>query len=427
MIACFYTLGCKVNQYESDLLAQRFAAEGFQVCENGSGDVLVINSCTVTAEGDRKTRQLLRRLRRENPEAIIALTGCFPQAFPEQASALEEADIVTGAKNRAALTGLVARVLAGEGRIVQLQAHEAGETFEEMSPQPLRRTRAFVKIEDGCDRHCAYCIIPTARGPVRSKPLEALRQELAELAQAGHREVVLSGVNLSCYGQDSGTGLLQAVALACGTPGLQRVRLGSLEPDLLTPDDIEALAKLPGLCPHFHLSLQSGCDTTLQRMHRRYDTAHYRSLAEHIRRCFANPAITTDIMAGFPGESEQEFAYTLAFVEEMAFAGAHVFPYSRRPGTPAADMPGQLARQEKAERAHRLLALTRQSQQAFWQGMVGRTEQLLPEQSNEPGCRGYTANYTPVHLLEAQQPRGKMIDVLITGVTKDCCTAILCP
>ena len=316
MRVAFYTLGCKVNQYETEVLSARFAAEGFDVVPGHAPgcDVYVVGSCTVTAEGDRKTRQAVRRFRRENPGAIVVLTGCYPQAFPAQAAAVQEADIITGARNRAALPQLVRAFSLDRQRIVSIPQHEKGEDFESCSAADFGvRTRAFLKIQDGCDNWCSYCIIPAARGPVRSKPMPELQSELLTLARNGYREIVLTGINLSNYGREWGLHLSDAVLAAAATPGVERVRLGSIEPDLLTPQEIYRLAEGCGgkLCPQFHLSLQSGCDATLRRMNRHYDTTQYRAVAEAVRKAFPGAALTTDMMVGFAGETEVDHQESL--------------------------------------------------------------------------------------------------------------------
>lgn len=422
MLISFHTLGCKVNQYETEILAQRFAEQGFQKEDGPHADVIVINSCTVTASGDKKTRQLLHRLRRENPSAIIALTGCFPQAFPHEASALQEADVITGAKNRSELPALVRRALGGERPIVSIIPHEKGEAFEEMSSAGMERTRAFLKIEDGCNHHCTYCIIPTARGPVRSKPLDNLQTELQALAASGHKEVVLAGINLASYGRDSGSSLLEAVRIACAVPGLVRVRLGSMEADLLSDSDWQALAALPQLCPQFHLSLQSGSDATLRRMGRKYNTDYYRHTVQTIRSVFPNPSITTDIMVGFPGETEADFEDSLRFFEETGFAGAHVFAYSPRPGTPAASFAGQVPSAEKNRRSRLMQQAADRMKEQFLQGMVGRTEEILVEYSSDPAKQeGYTPNYTNIRISHPQLLRRQLVRVLIAGIEQNEC------
>lgn len=424
MRAAFYTLGCKVNQYETQILSQHFAANGYDIVEPTElADVYIINSCTVTAEGDRKTRQAIRRMKRLNPGAVVALTGCFPQAFPQDAEKIIEADIITGASERRGITKLIQQFLLDGNRIIQIPPHDRAETFEPMHANHfLDRTRAFVKIQDGCEHYCSYCIIPYARGFCRSKPLEDLKLELYELANQGYQEVVLVGIDLSSYGKDLGLHLIDAVTLACTTQGIQRVRLGSLEPLLLTDENLALLAGLEHFCPQFHLSLQSGCDATLARMNRHYDTQFYRELVAKIRHNFTNPAITTDIMVGFPGETEEEFQQSLAFAEEIAFAKVHVFPYSIRPGTRAAKMNDQVSRQDKEIRSHQMAKTTNLSRLSFLQSQVGLTEAVLFETDMIDGrYTGYTSNYTPVHVSSDRDIRGQILPVKITDALADFC------
>ena len=428
MRVAFYTLGCKVNQYESEALSAAFAQIGFEtVPADQPADVYIINSCTVTSASDQKTRQLLHRLRRQNPDAVIALTGCFPQAFPERALQMEEADIIRGARDRLKLLDDVQAVLSSGGRIHALFPHERGEAFESMAIGRFHeRTRAFVKIEDGCDKYCSYCIIPKARGPIRSKPLKELESELHTLSANGYREIVLVGINLSSYGRELGCGLTDAVELACSVPGIERVRLGSLEPELLSDGDLMRLAKLPKFCPQFHLSLQSGCDETLRRMNRRYTSAEYLTLVQKIRRTFENPAITTDIMVGFPGETEEEFGKSLAFVKAVGFARAHVFAYSRRTGTRADRMPCQLTRREKECRSAAMIAATNEARAAFLRTQTGLVEPVLFETCTADGCyEGYTPNYSLVRVKYDKPLSGKIFPVLITGAEAEYCTGQL--
>lgn len=283
-------------------------------------------------------------------------------------------------------------------------------------------TRAFVKIQDGCERYCAYCIIPKARGPIRSKPMADITRELTGLAAAGYKEVVLVGINLSSYGKEWGGRLIDAVDLACGIPGIKRVRLGSLEPELLSDGDIARMAAHPNFCPQFHLSLQSGCDRTLRSMNRHYDTAEYARIVRVIRQNFENPAITTDIMVGFPGETEEDFAASVAFAREIAFAKVHVFPYSVRPGTAAADRPGQLPEPVKARRAKEMREATEETRAAFLDRMVGRVEKVLVETTRLPlGYEGCTANYTPVAVDCGPEFCGRIVPVKITARAGERC------
>lgn len=424
MKVAFYTLGCKVNQYESQILRGRFAAEGFSVVgEDESADVCVINSCTVTAFGDKKTRQILHRLRREHPGAIIALTGCMPQAFPEAAAALEEAQIVMGASNRRFLVERIQEHLLTGKRIVDIKPYEKLEAFEQMSASKfVEKTRAFVKIEDGCDRYCSYCIIPKARGPIRSKSLEDLKAEIETLVENGYREIVLVGINLSSYGKGSELRLIDAVELTCSIPGVERVRLGSLEPELLLDEDIRRMAAQEKFCPQFHLSLQSGCDATLKRMNRHYDTDFYYDLVCKLREAFSDCAITTDIMVGFAGETEEEFAQSLAFAEKVGFARTHVFAYSVRQGTRAAGFSGQISKKEKEERSRKMIALTDQTRNAYFTERIGKVYDVLFEHTvTEEGTEGYTKNYIPVFVPSEEPLTGKICRVRITGISGDHC------
>lgn len=419
----FTTLGCKVNQYETECLAEAFAESGFEVVESHEiADVYVINSCTVTASGDKKTRQLLRRLKKRSPKAIAALTGCYPQAFPTEAAAIPEADIVTGARDRLALVDKVRRALQGE-RIVEIPPHVRSEAFEPMQVRGLHgRTRAYLKIEDGCERYCSYCVIPIARGPIRSKSMDDIRTEVIGLANAGYREVVLVGINLSSYGKELGLRLIDAIELCCSVPGIERVRLGSLEPELLTGEDIARMAKLRNFCPQFHLSLQSGCDRTLKAMNRHYDSAEYARIVRDIRASFENPAITTDIMVGFAGETEEDHKASLAFAEEIGFAKVHVFAYSRRAGTVAARRPNQVPEPVKDIRSREMIALTDRVRDEFLLSQVGRIEDVLLETTKTPfGYEGFTMNYTPVAVDCPPEKCGQVIRVRITAALDGIC------
>lgn len=423
MKAYFHTLGCKVNQYETQAMMRLLEEQGFDTAEYelGQPDVgecaIIINSCTVTGESDRKLRQLLRRCRRDNPHAILVLTGCMPQVFPETAAGFSEADIVLGNAARRALPAHLNRFLATGTRMVDISPHDTA--FESLHIDQFQgRTRAFVKIEDGCNRFCTYCIIPYARGRVRSRPLADLERELHRLAANGYTEVVLVGINLTAYGQDSGTCIADAVECACGVPGILRVRLGSLEPDHLTPELIERLAEQEKLCPQFHVALQSGCDATLKRMNRHYDTAQYRAVCRQLRQAFPGCALTTDIMVGFPGETEEEFEQSLRFVKEMNFSRLHCFAYSRREGTIAAKASGQVSRTEKNRRNRRMIEVGEASCQAYGATLVGRTVAVLTETETADGAEGYTDTYVPVVVRGAQCGviRQVMVDRCENGV-----------
>ncbi len=410
------TLGCKVNQYESEAMLSSLLKNGFTAAaDDEQADVVVLNSCTVTAESDRKVRQIFRRAKKDNPDAVMVLSGCMAQAFPEDAQRLEEADIILGTSNRARLLPDLLTFLSTRQRIVDIEPHTNSETFERLQVENFSgRTRAFVKIEDGCNRFCSYCIIPYARGRVRSKPLEDLKAELHALADNGFREVVLTGINLSAYGQEFGLHLCDAIEAACAVPGIARVRLGSLEPEQLSEPVIRRMAKQEKLCPQFHLSLQSGCDATLRRMNRHYTADEYRTIVRNLRAAFDNAAITTDIMVGFAGETEEEFAASIAFAREIAFAKVHVFAYSRRPGTRAYDMGDQVTNAVKESRSHAMIRATTETQRTFFDTQVGRTEQVLFERPVQPGVyEGYSMNYTPVLAASGTSLAGQIRTVRI--------------
>lgn len=416
------TFGCKVNQYESDAIVSAMAADGFEEAGNeDEAELFIVNSCTVTEGSAGKALRLVRRLRRLYPEKTIVLTGCFPQAFPEEAKA-SGADLVTGTGERAMLPRLIRSAAERKG---------AGETavsalptvFEELPlPQNKEKTRAFLKIEDGCDRFCTYCVIPRARGQVRSRGLDSIRAETERFVREGHRELVLIGINLSRYGADLGLTLADAVEAVCAVGGVDRVRLSSLEPELLTEGILSRLAACEKLCPHFHLSLQSGCDATLKRMNRHYTAAEYSALVSRLRALFPNSAVTTDLMAGFAGETEEEFSETLVFAEKIGFAKIHAFAYSLRKGTAAERMKDHVPEAVKAERFARLSALDRRLRRAFLGTQVGTEQQVLIQKRISPEyAAGLTPNYTPVRLYGCAASRNTILTAKITGVGEDFC------
>lgn len=419
MRVSFYTLGCKVNQNETGALAQLFEASGYTVVDTEeAADVYVVNSCTVTNFGDQKSRKWLRRQKREHPGAVTVLTGCYPQAFPEEASAIAEADVVTGSGNRRAILAAVQQVLDGTAeRVVDIRPHEKGEKFEEL---PMDRfaehTRAFVKVEDGCNRRCAYCVIPRARGPVRSREESSILEELRRLVQTGYREVVLTAISLPSYGTDTGTGLAELVEHAAAVPGIDRIRLGSLDPDMLTDEDIRRLAAVPQLCPQFHLSLQSGCDKTLRAMRRPYTTAQYAEVVKKLRDAFGEEelSLTTDVIVGFPGETEEDFEASMDFVTAQRFLKVHVFPYSRRSGTPAYDFPDQIPEHEKEARSRRMseaVEAVRAQEAAAMQGR--KAEVLLETPLSATLFTGYTKQYLPVIVTAPGHQSGDIVTVTL--------------
>ena len=422
MKAAFYTLGCKVNQYESQAMAQNLEKHGFIICDaSEDADVYVINSCTVTAESDRKTRQSVRRFKKLHPDSLVLLTGCMPQAFPQAGAELESADIVIGNKSNHMIHDYIMQYINGGGRIVAVDEHKSGEAFKGDTISSFReRTRANVKIEDGCNRFCSYCIIPYARGRVRSKPIEELKAEIAQLEKNGFCEIVLVGINLSAYGTDNGSCLAEAVEAAAEFEGIKRIRLGSLEPDHITDDVIARLSAVKKFCPQFHISLQSGCDKTLKKMNRHYTTEEYRELCKKLRANFESTTLTTDVMVGFPDETAEDFGQSLAFVKEIGFEKVHVFPYSRRAGTPAARMANQIENAEKSRRAAIMTEETEKIRKAFLDSQIGKVLEVLPEEFHNGFMQGYTANYTPVRIIGAENEKD-IIKAEIISVEDDFC------
>ena len=423
----YITFGCKVNLYETENMKQRFSERGHSaVPSETEADAFLINSCTVTEGSDKKLKKEIRRLKRSYPEAAIILTGCFPQAFADKAAELYEADIVAGTKDRAALPDMLSRFLEDRQRIVNVQSYQRNEAFESMANTGYdSNTRAFVKIQDGCNMFCSYCIIPYSRGGFRSKPLGDIVSEVTALAAAGYREVVLTGINLSFYGVDFGLRLADAVEAVCGVEGIERVRLGSIEPEVISAEDVKRFAEQKKLCPQFHLSLQSGCDKTLKAMNRRYSSADYENIVNLLRTNFENCSITTDIMVGFPGETEENFETSLRFAEKIGFAKAHIFQYSRRKGTPAAEMEGQIPEAVKRSRAAKMAEAMEKRREAFLQSQVGTVASVLFEREKSDGFpHGYTPNYTQVKISKKNHNislRNRIFYVKIIGLDKDRC------
>lgn len=418
MRIAFYTLGCKVNQYETEIMTNQFASDGFDIVNfSDEADIYVINSCTVTESGDKKTKQIIRRIKRHNENAVIALTGCFPQAFPQEAKIINEVSVLQGSYNRRALLSNVKKFLQTGDKIVDITPHQKGEDFEPMKTATFHEhTRAFVKIEDGCDRYCSYCIIPKARGPIRSKNLDDLKIEIEELTKNGYKEFVLVGINLSSYGKELGykVRLIDAIEMACSIEGVKRVRLGSLEPELLSDDDLSRMGKLDKFCPQFHLSLQSGCDDTLKRMNRHYTADEYYDIVKKIRSKFDNPAITTDIMVGFAGEDEREFLESIEFAKKVSFAKAHVFSYSIRKGTRAATMENQVDKHTKEIRSKKMIKATINTQHEFLDSQISTVQDVLFETKLENNYHvGYTKNYTRVIAKSEKNINGLILKVLL--------------
>lgn len=428
----FITFGCKVSQYETECIKNCFIKYNFILSETeDNADVFVVNSCTVTGSGDSKSLYAVRKLRRNHPDSIIVLTGCLPQASPVIAEKCMEADIITGTREREKLPELVLQVIEKRSHIVEIPEYTGNDVFEDMSDGSLSgRTRAFLKIQDGCNCFCSYCIIPYARGRCRSKPMESIIKEAKLLAGTGHKEIVLVGINLAFYGQEYGLRLVDAVEACCKIDGIERVRLGSLEPEMISNDDLIRLSHLPEFCPQFHLSLQSGSRWTLQRMHRKYNPEEYMTLVKKIRYIFPDAAFTTDIMVGFPQETEEEFAESIVFVEEVGFAKIHVFQYSPRNGTIAAQMNNQVPKNIKAERAERMKALGEKLQKKYMQNLVGKTIPVLFERENSDEFHhGHAPDYTIIKISRKnlkKSLRNCIFYVTIEEAHDDYCYGSIC-
>ena len=425
----FYTLGCKVNQSDTASMEGIFRRAGYEVVDFGSpADVYLINTCVVTNTGQRKSRQIINRAVRHNPLSLIVVTGCYPQTAPEEVRAIAGVDVIIGNQERARIVELVEQALENKQTEIldNVQKMTVDTKFEELGVgTETDKTRAFLKIQEGCNQYCTYCIIPYARGPLRSRSLESIRSEVAKLVEAGYKEVVLIGIHLGCYGKELAKEgkhitLYDAVQAVLSVEGMCRVRLGSLESVEVEPLLLELMANEPRLCKHLHLPLQSGCDKILQAMHRPYDTARFTQLLQQIRAQVPDVAITTDIIVGFPGETEEDFATTLAFAEKCGFAKMHIFPYSKRKGTPAEKMPNQVDEAVKGERAARLAAVDEKLHQAMLKQMVGKTEEVLFEQPVDAvHMEGLCGPYLRVVVPGTSELANTIAQVKITGIVDD--------
>ncbi len=431
MRVCFYTLGCKVNLNETEALEQLFRRNGFTIVPEGeAADVFIVNSCTVTNFGDQKSRKWLRRAKRENPGAVTVLTGCYPQAFPEEAGQFVEADLVCGNGDRKAILDNVRKLLDGHERIVAITPHTRGELFEELPVERFEtHTRAFIKVEDGCNRQCAYCVIPRARGPVRSRSEASILAELNQLAGAGYREVVLSAISLPSYGLDTGTNLVELVEKCAQVEGIQRIRLGSLDPDMLSDEAIARLAAVEKLCPQFHLSLQSGCSATLRRMRRVYTAEQYAEVVAKLRAAYGDRPIsfTTDCICGFPGESQADFEESCRFLEKIGFLKVHVFPYSRRSGTPAYDFPDQIHEREKQARSRTMNEVAERVRAQVLATLESTEDEVLLETALSATLfTGYTRLYVPVVVSAPGHVSGEIVRVRLGKYDGERVQAALC-
>lgn len=416
--AALHNLGCKVNAYETEAMQELLEDSGYEIVPfHEKADIYIINTCTVTNMADRKSRQMLHRARKMNPDAIVAACGCYVQEKPEEVA--DCVDIVIGNNRKKEIVHILEEYEKGrEG--IRKDLVDIGHTreYEDLHlSRTAEHTRAYIKVQDGCNQFCSYCIIPYARGRVRSRSMESVRGEVETLARNGYQEVVLTGIHLSSYGIDTGTELLSLIRTVHEVAGIKRIRLGSLEPRIITEEFAEAIAGLPKMCPHFHLSLQSGCTETLKRMNRRYTAEEYYEKCELLRKYFRNPALTTDVIVGFSGETEEEFKASRDFIDKVDFYETHVFKYSRREGTKAAAMPDQVPEEEKTRRSNILLDLSRKKQAAYEQRLLGTTQEVLIEEeirrNGEIYQVGHTREYVKIGIRTEEKLANRLVQIEI--------------
>lgn len=405
-----HNLGCKVNAYEMDFMQQMLQEKGYKIVPfDEAADIYIVNTCTVTNIADRKSRQMLHRAKRQNPDAVVVAVGCYVQTGTESVEKDEAVDLAIGNNRKKDLVEILEDYLVKRQKTAFPATLDVVDIdhapYEEMTlKKTAEHTRAYIKIQDGCNQFCSYCIIPYARGRVRSREEKDILKEVRGMAQSGYREIVLTGIHISSYGIDrGGSELLLLLEKLSDIEGIERIRLGSLEPGIVTQNFAAQISGLPKACPHFHLSLQSGSDTVLRRMNRRYDTAAYFGAVEQLRRYYANPAITTDVIVGFPGETEEEFRQTEEFLRRVGFYEMHIFKYSRRRGTRAADMEGQLTEAEKAARSDVLMELEREMSRAYRKNFVGEMQEVLFEESMEREGKTYWIGHTPNYIRAAKE------------------------
>ena len=417
----FYTLGCKVNQYETQAMEQILLEKGHEIGTlKDICDAYIINTCSVTAVADKKNRAVIRRVRRDAPEAILAVCGCYTQHAAEKLDGMG-IDVVGGSGQRLEFLEKVLEAVQTKQKATVLDAALRRRAFEVLPAGGLDgRTRAMLKVQDGCVNFCSYCIIPYTRGPVRSAPLELAVEQAKELAAEGFREIIVTGIEIASWGVDlpGKPGLETLITAVCQAVPDLRVRLGSLEPRVISEEFCQAMAKLPNLCPQFHLSMQSGCDRVLERMKRKYDTARYLQSVELLYRYFPGCAVTTDMIVAFPGETEEEFEESLQFIQKCRFADMHIFPYSRRPGAPADKMPGQHANAVKEDRSRRAIAVAEEMNHSFREAMVGTRQQVLFEEEQEGLYAGHAPNYMKIY-VKGQNLHNEIRTVIVEKIHKD--------
>lgn len=415
-----FTLGCKVNQYESEAIAESFVAAGYEVVAfEDYADVYVINTCTVTHMSDKKSRQMIRRAKKTNPNSVVVVVGCYAQASKEEIEKIEEVDLIIGTNGRSKIVEAVEEYVKTRIKMDFVNDIMKVEEFEELEIKSMNeRTRAYLKIQEGCNNYCSYCIIPYVRGNIRSRKPENIMLEVERLANEGFKEIVLAGIHVASYGKDLGSNnLLDIIRMVHEVDGIERIRLSSIEPVVASQEFVEQIAKLPKVCQHFHLSLQSGSDSVLRRMKRKYTTKQYKDAVERLRKYLPNVAFTTDVIVGFPGETDEEFEETIDFVKEIGFTGIHVFPYSPRQGTPAATMDNQVSPQVKEQRARRLIGVTMKLQNDYLKKFLNKDVDVLFENNyNDNIYEGHTDNYIKVRAKSQKDCINEIQKVKIVSV-----------
>ncbi|MBE6058656.1 MAG: tRNA (N(6)-L-threonylcarbamoyladenosine(37)-C(2))-methylthiotransferase MtaB [Clostridium sulfidigenes] len=426
MKVALYTLGCRVNSYESEAMAEKFIKEGYEVVSfDEFSDVYVINTCTVTNMGDKKSRKMIGRARRHNPEAIIAVVGCYSQIASDEIAQIEGVDVVLGSRNKGDIVYWVNRAREESKQVVEVKDVLKNNKFEQLAINEYQdKTRAFLKIQDGCNRFCSYCLIPFARGGVCSKEPEKILKEVKELSKNGFKEIILSGVHTASYGVDleGNWDLVKILEEINKIEGIERIRIGSIDPTFFTEGVIERICNLEKMCPHFHLSLQSGCDATIRRMNRKYTAQEYKDVVENLRKYMKDVSITTDIIVGFPGESNVEFEATYEFLKGIKLSKMHIFKYSKRTGTKAAEMPFQVDGLIKEERSKKLIELNNALEVEFMEKFIGREMRVLYEEAisgKENTYVGYTENYIKVITESDENLEGKIVPTKLVAVKQE--------
>lgn len=419
----FFTLGCRVNQYETEAMSEAFLKKGYSIVDfDDFADIYIINTCTVTNVGDKKSRQMIRKSKKTNPDAVVAVAGCYAQVAPDEVASIEGVDVVLGTSDKGKIADLVEKFQEEKKQIKHVENIMTIREFEDLEIDEYQdKTRAFLKIQDGCDRFCSYCLIPYARGPVRSKRPEKILNEVEKLVENGFKEIILSGIHVASYGKDLGnTNLVDIIEKLNEFENLKRIRIGSVDPTFFKDEVINRLTKIEKLCHHFHLSLQSGCNNTLKRMNRHYTTEEYETIVNKLRETFSDVSITTDIIVGFPGETEEEFNETFEFLKRLKLAKMHIFKYSPRKGTKAATFDKQVASEVKDKRSKLLIELDEKNEREFINKFLNKRMDVLFEEAKNGYSKGYTKNYIKVQVQSTIDLSGEIIDdVLLSKIDND--------